>query len=160
MGTMYVGNKQSGTRKYFMIFNKMFVFFSKDFSCRSSDSARLLYAIKKLNIYPNNAWWRIYTIRIRHLGRKLVESVFDSKILSNINRTNIEIISSDYFFMDGNYLLIECENKSQPNCHFLIYYIYKSNSIKNDNICQNDDFPDLFKFGFFVIYIFIYYKIL
>jgi len=50
--------------------------------------------------------------------------------------------------MDGNYLLIECENKSQPNCHFLLYYIYKSNSIKNDNICQNNDFPDLFKFVF------------
>jgi len=58
--------------------------------------------------------------------------------------------------MDGNYLLIECENKSQPNCHFLIYYIYKLNSIKNDNICQNNDFPDLFKFVFFCdLYIYL-----
>jgi len=128
-----------------LIFNKIFVF-SKDFSCRSSDSVRLLYAIKKLNFHLNNAWWRIYTIRLRQFGRKLIESVFDSKTISNINQSNIEIVLPDRFFMHDSYLLIECENKSQANCYFLIYYIYKSQLINHDNICPNNDFPNLFKF--------------
>jgi hypothetical protein len=54
--------------------------------------------------------------------------------------------------MNGDYLLIECENKSQINCYFLIYYIYKSKLLKNDNMCQNNDFPKLFEFVFFWIY--------
>ena len=59
--------------------------------------------------------------------------------------------------MKGDYLLIECEDVSQPNCYFLMYYIYKSKLIQNDNICQNDSFADLFKFvifSFVIIYLF------
>jgi hypothetical protein len=50
--------------------------------------------------------------------------------------------------MDGDYLLIECDSVSETNCYFLIYYIYKSKSIKNNHICQNNDFPNQFKFVF------------
>jgi hypothetical protein len=56
--------------------------------------------------------------------------------------------------MKGDYLLIECENISPANCYFLLYYTHKSKLIKNDNICQNDSFTNLFKF---VIFSFVSY---
>ena len=91
-------------------------------------------------------WWHIHTIRKRQFGRKLIQSICDSRRLSNKNQSNVEIVERDLFFMQGDYLLIECENTSQSNCYFLIYYIYKSKSIKNDRICQRNNFSNLFKF--------------
>jgi hypothetical protein len=89
-------------------------------------------------------------VRVRQFRRILVQSVFESEPILNISQNNIDIVSPDVFLMDGDYLLINCENKSQPNCYFLIYYSYKSKLIKNDNICQNNDFPNLFKFVVFL----------
>jgi hypothetical protein len=48
--------------------------------------------------------------------------------------------------MNGDYLLIECDNNSQNNCYFIIYYMYKSNSFVNDHICQHNEYPKQFKF--------------
>ena len=48
--------------------------------------------------------------------------------------------------MKGDYLLIECDKSSQNNCYFIIYYMYKSDSIVNDHICQHNEFPKQFKF--------------
>ncbi|CAF2412526.1 unnamed protein product [Rotaria sp. Silwood2] len=116
-----------------------------DFSCRSSNVPRLLYGVKKLNSNEYNMWWRMYVIRVRQFRRKLIQLVCDSRTLSNINQSAIEILSPDLFLMKDDYLLIECENTPQASCYFLIYYTYKSNLIKNDNICQKNDFFDLFK---------------
>jgi hypothetical protein len=122
----------------------------EDFSCRSSDFPRLIYGVKKLNFNKNDVWWRIHIIRVRQFRRKLVESVLDSESITNINESNIEIVSSDLFLMTGDYLTIECDNKSETNCYFLIYFTYKSRLINNDNNCQKNDFPNLFEFvGFF-----------
>lgn len=85
------------------------------------------------------------TIRVRQFRRKLVESVFNSESISNPNRSNTNILLPDFFLLDGDYLLIECDNNSQTNCYFLIYYTYKS-KLDQNNMCQNNDFPNLFKF--------------
>ncbi|CAF0919130.1 unnamed protein product [Adineta steineri] len=129
MATMLVGNKQKGTH----------------FSCRSSNSPHLIYAIKQLNPSENKFWWRMHLIYVRYFGRKLIQPVFDSKLKSNIAQTNIEMTVPDLFLMKGDYLLIECENTSQSNCYFLIYYIYDSKLTKNDNMCEDNSFSSLFK---------------
>ncbi|CAF4057529.1 unnamed protein product [Rotaria sp. Silwood2] len=129
MSTILVGDQETGTH----------------FSCRSSNVTRLLYGVKKLNSNEYNMWWRMYVIRVRQFRRKLIQLVCDSRTLSNINQSAIEILSPDLFLMKDDYLLIECENTPQASCYFLIYYTYKSNLIKNDNICQKNDFFDLFK---------------
>ncbi|CAF0938833.1 unnamed protein product [Adineta steineri] len=129
MATMLVGNKHKGTH----------------FSCRSSNSPHLIYAIKQLNPSENKFWWRMHLIYVRYFGRKLIQPVFDSKLKSNIAQTNIEMTVPDLFLMKGDYLLIECENTSQSNCYFLIYYIYDSKLTKNDNMCDDNSFSSLFK---------------
>ena len=109
------------------------MFFFKGFSCRSSNFPRLIYGIKRLNFDTNNASWRFHIIRVRQFGLNLVQLVFDSENINNTNQSNIEIVSSDFFLMTGDYLLLECENIFETNCYFLIYYIHKSKLIKNDN---------------------------
>ncbi len=126
----------------------MIQFIFKGFSCRSSTVPRLLFGAKKLIYEKNSPWWRMHIIRIRQFGRKLVQSVLDSKKFSNRNQTNIEIISSDLFLMAGDYLLIECGNISESNCYFLIYYMFKLKPNEKENFCQNNEFPNLFKFVF------------
>jgi hypothetical protein len=144
MGTMLVGNQERGTCKYLFVCVFISLNMFKDFSCRSSATPRLLFGGKKLTYEKNPSWWRIHIIRIRQFGRKLVQLVLDSENLSN--QSNIEIVSSDFFLMTGDYLLLECKNISQSNCYFLIYYFYKSKSIEKENFCQNNEFPNLFKF--------------
>ncbi|UJR21429.1 hypothetical protein I4U23_024515 [Adineta vaga] len=129
MGTMVVGNKQTGSH----------------FSCRSANGPLLIYAVKNLNFHENKFFWRMHIIRVRYFGRKLVQPVFDAKTILNFNRSNIELTLSDLFFMKGDYLLIECENPNQTNCYFLIYYIYKSSLLPNNQICQNNSYASLFK---------------
>lgn len=118
----------------------------EDFSCRSSNNPRVLYGIKNLSPQKTDAWWRISIIRNRYFGRKLIQTVFDSELLSNTDHSSMGIISSEIFFMDEDYLLIECEDKADKNCYFLIYYTHKSKLFKHDNICQKDEYPNLFKF--------------
>ncbi len=95
----------------------------KGFSCGSSSSPQVLYAVKKLNSNKNNIWWHIYIIHTRQFGRKLAQLAFNSRPRSNVTKSNIRLISSEIFLMESDYLLIECENISQTNCYFLIYYI-------------------------------------
>ncbi|CAF3888786.1 unnamed protein product [Rotaria magnacalcarata] len=129
MGTILAGNERSG----------------KQFSCRSKDDLRLLYGVKRLNANANYFWWRIYVVRIRRLRQKLIQIVSDSRTLSNTNQSGIEMISSEIFLREDDYLLIECENVAHASCYFLIYYSYKYENNKNYNICQDNDFSHLFK---------------
>ncbi len=118
----------------------------KGFSCRSLNQPRLLYAVKPLFSSTNNSWWRIYVIRNRNFGRKIVQSVINSTIFSKQNQTDMEIISSDIFLIPGDYIIIECTQI----CQFLIFYTYKNlpyqDLDENEHICQDDNYPDLFKF--------------
>ncbi|CAF0723230.1 unnamed protein product [Adineta ricciae] len=129
MATMIVGNKQRGTR----------------FSCRPSTSPRLLYAVKNLNSNANRLPWRMHIIRVRLFGRKLVQPVFDSRMATNANQTSIEIALPDLFLMKGDYLLTECDYPIEFNCYFLVYYIYKTQSIPNAKTCEDNNHADLFK---------------
>ncbi|CAF3676970.1 unnamed protein product [Rotaria socialis] len=128
-GTILAGNEKSG----------------KQFSCRSKDDLRLLYGVKRLNENENNFWWRIYVVRVRWLRPKLIQMVSDSQTLSNTNQSGIGMISSEIFLREDDYLLIECENVSHASCYFLIYYSYKFENNKKDNICQDNGFSHLFK---------------
>ncbi|CAF0960715.1 unnamed protein product [Rotaria sordida] len=133
MGTIVVGNKQQ----------------QKHFSCRISNYPRLLYDIQPLFPATNQVWLRIYTIRHRIFGQRIVQSVFNSLILSNQNETNIGILSKDIFLKPDDYLIIECELISATYCKFLIFYKYKNieleNFIKTDHTCHNNDYPNLFE---------------
>ena len=130
----------------------MYLFTSSiGFSCRSLMYARLLYGVKQLFSENDTAWWQIYIIRNRSFGRKLVQSVLDSSINSNATKkTDFQLVSSEAFLTSGDYITVECEKDSDSdNCHFLIYYMYRLDrylSIQRYDHCQNDDYPDLFKF--------------
>lgn len=59
-------------------------------------------------------------------------------------------MSSGLFLLDGDYIIVECESSSKSICKFLIFYLYKKNPSKiskdNNYICQDNNYPDLFKF--------------
>ncbi|CAF4858011.1 unnamed protein product [Rotaria sp. Silwood1] len=133
MGTIVVGNKQQRKR----------------FSCRISNYPRLLYGIQPLFSKTDNARWSIYIIRYRMFGRKIVQSIVDSSILSNHSETNMKILSADIFLKPGDYLIIECESILEALCKFLIFYKYKNIQlhyfIETDHTCQNNDYPNLFE---------------
>lgn len=118
----------------------------KGFSCRSSDYARLLYGVQPLFPKTNNSWWRIYIIRNRSFGRRTVELALDSKIYLKDNKTGFDIMSSDLFLLEGDYIIVECESSSKSICQFLIFYLYKKISKDNNYVCQDNNYPDLFKF--------------
>ncbi len=146
---MLLGNQQRGIRKYsYYYFIEFIIYFLKDFSCRSSTVPRLLFGGKKLTSEKNSRWWRIYLVRSRPLNRKTVQPVLDSDNLPKQNQSSIESAPSDSFFISGDYLLLECENISQTNCYFLLYYMYKSKPTENENFCQHNDHPNLFKYLF------------
>lgn len=70
---------------------------------------------------------------------------------SKENGTDPEIVPSDVFLIPDDHILIECAGVSDFNCRFLIYYTYKNvpykSSDRDDNTCQSDNNPDLFKSG-------------
>jgi len=129
---------------------KILIKFLKGFSCRSLNYPRLLYAVQPLFPKNNKSWWRIYVIRNRSFGRKLVQYVLDSSRILNQTKSHIEIIPTDIFLMPGDYMIVECEEVFDTICQFLIFYIYKNipsaHSIESDHTCKNNDYPDLFKF--------------
>ena len=131
---------------FVVLFNR--IYFLEVFSCRSSTVPRLLFGGKKLTTEKNSRWWRINIIRSRALGRKSIQPVLDSDNLLNPNHTNFEYVQPDSFFMSGDYLLLECENISQTNCYFLLYYMFKSKPTADENFCQHNDYPNLFKYLF------------
>ena len=67
----------------------------------------------------------------------------------NINQNTLQIMKYEFLLKKDDYLLVECENKAQINCNFLIYYDYKSKLRKNDDNCRQNNFPNLFKFVLF-----------
>jgi len=85
-----------------------FVFCFEDFSCRSSTLPRLFYAVKKLHFEQEYFPWQISTIRNRKLSRKLIQSLIDSEQLPNRNQTNIEYLTADLFFINGDHLFLQC----------------------------------------------------
>lgn len=97
----------------------------------------------------NKLSWRMHMLRTRMFGRKLVQTVVDSKTTSPSNQTNIEMVMSDVFLMKGSYLLIECENLAQANCYFLIYYAYKTQLMPDDDMCRSNSFANLFRSALF-----------
>jgi hypothetical protein len=87
----------------------------------------------------------VHLIRVRQFGRKLVESVLDSSNIVHVNKSNIETVSPDLFLVEGDYLLIECEDHPQASCYFLMYYTYKFRKSTSDAQCDTNEYPDLFK---------------
>jgi len=148
-------------KKFFFYLNKYFWYLIKGFSCRSSSYPRLLYGVKALFPKINNSWWHIYAIRNRNFGRKLIQSVLNSTISLKQDKTDIDVVSSEIFLIFGDYIIIECTQVSESNCRFLIYYQYKNIQYKysddNDYTCQNNNYPDLFKFGRFYFSYFIWF---
>lgn len=118
----------------------------EDFSCRSSTIPRLLYGVKKLLSDKDLSSWRIHLIRNRQFGRKLVQSVLTSDAISSRNQTDVDLVDSDLFLMSGDYLIIECDNVIQTHCYFLVYFMYKAQSVDYEEPCDNNEFPQLFKF--------------
>ena len=151
VGTILVGNDRRGLRQYKPkdFLSRILSHLSKGFSCRSANYPRLLYAFKPLFPKANLELWRIYVIRSRHFGRKLVQPVGDSSTYLRENNADLEMVSSDVFLIPEDYILIECIQVSDSNCKFLIYYTYKNVPYKNfhdnDDICENNDYPNLFK---------------
>ncbi len=135
--------------------NILFEILFKGFSCRSLNYPRLLYAVKLLFPKTHNDLWRIYVIRSRNFGRKLVQLVVNSTMYLKDNQTDFELVSSDAFLIPGDYLIVECTQVFESNCQFLIYYTHKNLPYKffdeDDQICQTDNHPDLFKFVFFFL---------
>ena len=102
--------------------------------------------MKKLVADKHLSSWRIHIIRNRQFGRKLVQSVWDFDGRSTRNQTDVEIVGADLFLLSGDYLLIECDNAIRSNCYFLIYFMYKARLIDSEEPCENNQFPQLFKF--------------
>mgnify|MGYP006892780060 CR=1 FL=1 len=125
----------------------------EEFSCRSSNYPRLLHGIKVLFLQTNQTLWNIYVVRVRHFGRKLIQHVLDNFLVSktDTNTNNFELVTSGIFLNPGDYILIQClPNIDKNDCRFLIYYTYKNLRYdyfdEDDYTCQNDKYPDLFKF--------------
>ena len=104
-----------------------------------------MYGLKKFTPDDVQVWWRVHIIRVRQFGRKLVESVLESSAITHVNKSSIETVPSDLFLMQGDYLLIECEDHPQASCRFLIYYTYKPRTSTIDSQCETNEYPDLFK---------------
>jgi hypothetical protein len=111
---------------------------------------RLLYGVKSLFPQTTKSFWRIYVIRSRSFGRKLVQFAINSTMYSEDNPMDLKPVSSDTFLIPGDYLMVECTEISDFKCQFLIYYTYKNLPYKffdeNDHTCQADNHPKLFKF--------------
>lgn len=117
----------------------------EDFSCRSSTVPRLLYALKRLITEKDESSWRVHIIRTRQFGRKLVQAVLDSSLSSTTNQLPMDIVPTDLFLMAGDYLLVQCDPILQSNCYFLLYFMYKAESIDYEASCEKNHFPQLFK---------------
>ena len=101
--------------------------------------------MKKLFADEHQPWWRVHVIRNRQFGRRIVEPVLDSANLTKRNKSEIELVGSDVFLMQGDYIMAECEPLPEANCFLLIYYTHRSRLMQNERTCEANDYPKLFR---------------
>ena len=82
----------------------------------------MLYGVKKLFADEHRPWWRVYVIRNRQFGRRLVEPVIDSANLTKRNKSEIELVDSDVFLMHGPRVTIVSVQRPSNGDHRLLPY--------------------------------------